>query len=74
MLVMTLLRTIEVKNVNLALLYCNVHLHTFKQVPCLCVYFSYTHCLQLSHKQFVKANQTVGLPLLLLEDALVDLS
>lgn len=29
---------------------------------------------QLSHKQFVKASQTVGLPLLLLEDALVDLS
>lgn len=30
--------------------------------------------LQLSHKQFVKAGQTVGLPLLLLEDALVELS
>lgn len=32
------------------------------------------HSSQLSHKKLVKASQTVGLPILLLEHALVDLS
>lgn len=32
------------------------------------------HSLQPSHKQSVKASQAVGFPLLLLEDALADLS